>query len=224
MIAVQLLTFNTHAVGVVLPAEFKLTIGDLGFPGYDSDIDGFGLIVNDFDLGVLHPDLVGITVDVTTTNVGGNARITIGGSDGTMRIRRSSASVTYAFSGPVSFYFASGHNGAFDSARELSFFPGEFESFSGSPGTFTPLSPTTFNPNLTVSGGTITNNGGTAQNQGFNYGFTSGTQLTWTYGDVIPGGINDTSIQAWLVIPEPTAGAMILLATVFGMFHCRRKA
>ena len=62
MIAAALLAMVTTASGV------PINLSGLGVSSYDSDYIGFGIVVENADLGTLDPSLAGITVTVSTSS------------------------------------------------------------------------------------------------------------------------------------------------------------
>ncbi len=227
----------TEAVPVRISAD---VLG--GLSSYDSDTDGFGLILENYDLGAVDLDLTGILLNVTTTNISGSSWIRVVGGD-RWNINDDKGSITYSFNQPVSFHFSTGggSSGPFTGV-EVIVDDGELTEFTGSPGSFTFFNPNPVDPNLTVGANFIQNISdtpgypGDAISQGFAYGATSGvTTLTMTQDDLtIYGGEGlfkpSGDFHAWIdlpnPVPEPTTIALLgigLVGLAGGAVRKKRK-
>ena len=175
VVLVALLAYSAQAIPVRISADV-LRVGT-----YDSDIDGFGTIVDDFDLGTVHAGLSGVLLDVTTVNDSGNAEVKVD-AGARWNINRDKGSIVYSFSSAVAFHFSTGGGGDGPfTGNNVIFGDGELLTFMGDPGSFSFFSPGPVDPNLLVGGNYVQNASTTSSvdgqiSQGLAYG--SATRLT----------------------------------------------
>ena len=206
--------------------------------GYDSDVDGFGVIVDDFDLGSVHAGLAGVLLDVTTINDSGNSRINV--DAGTRwNISQDRGSLRYTFSSDVAFHFSTGASASGPFAgTDVIFTDGELLTFSGDPGTFTFFNPDPVDSDL-IFGSNFVHNASTSPgvdgpiSQGLSYGSTSGlTTLTMTHDDLTTGCANggceggfhpSGDWHAWVDVAEPVDAPATIILLASGLLLLRKR-
>lgn len=197
-------------------AYFSVNLSMLGLTSYDSDIDGFGVVVSNFDLGAVSAELAGIHVTVTAEPYGSNPDSRAWATMSLLQPAVSGGPVTwtYTFDKPVFGRWL---------APAQTFNNGELTTFIGE-GELSPYTTTSWNPNLVLTANAIRNPTTTAVAQPFSYTATTAA-TSYGYRQEDLNGIFSGQAISFEVAhaPEPTRG-VLLMASALGLLIRRRRS